>query len=219
MSTQRSYEDACGMAHALDVVGERWALLVARELVVGPKRFTDLKAALPAISTNVLSHRLDELEREGVVRRHRLPPPAASWVYEVTEWGAQLEPIMRQLGRWGARSPSHRPELPLSVASLVLSLRTNFDAGAAKGLTADYELRVGEDRFHARVSSGRLQIDQGTVARPTAVLAGEPGALAGVLYAGRDLKAAIATGDVRVEGDLPDVRRFLSLFPLPEPAF
>jgi DNA-binding HxlR family transcriptional regulator len=219
MSAQRSYEDACGMAHALDLVGERWALLVVRELVVGPKRFTDLKAALPAISTNVLSHRLDELEREGVVRRRRLPPPAASWVYEVTEWGAQLEPIMRQLGRWGARSPSHRPELPLSVASFVLSLRTNFDPSAARALTADYELRVGEDRFRARVSGGRFQIGLGSATNPAAVLEGDPGALASVLYAGRDLKAAIAAGDVRVEGDLPEVKRFLSLFPLPEPAF
>lgn len=207
------------MAHALDLVGERWALLVVRELVVGPKRFSDLKADLPGISTNVLSHRLDELERTGVVRRRRLPPPAASWVYELTEWGSELEPIMCRLGRWGARSPAHRPDLQLSVASFVLSLRTNFDIGAARGLTADYELRLGENRFHAHLSDGRFRIEPGTLAHPAAVIAGGPEALAGVIYGGRDLDEAIAAGDVAVEGDGDQVRRFFGLFPLPERAF
>jgi len=100
VATHRSYEDACGMAHALDLVGERWTLLVIRELVLGAKRYGDLKNDLPGISTNVLSHRLDELASAGVVRRHRLAPPAGSWVHELTDWGRELEPILRQLGRW-----------------------------------------------------------------------------------------------------------------------
>ena len=104
-----SYNEACGIAHALDLVGERWALLVVRELVLGAKRYSDLRADLPGISTNVLSHRLDELEDRGVVRRRRLPPPAASWVYELTEWGQELEPIIRQLGSWAAGAPGHHP--------------------------------------------------------------------------------------------------------------
>ena len=207
------------MAHALDLIGERWGLLIVRELVLGPKRFSDLKSDLPAISTNVLSHRIDELERAGIVTRRHLPPPAASWVYELTEWGTELEPIMRQLGRWGARSPSRRPELPLSVVSFVLSLRTNFDARAAGPLTAEYELRVGDDhRFRARVSDGAFQIDNGPAENPEAVIAGSPEALAGLIYIGIDPAEAIAAGDLSIEGDEAAARRFLGLFTLPVPA-
>src|SRR6185437_13211742 len=105
MTTRRSYGDPCGVARALNLVGERWALLVIRELLLGPKRFTDLRTGLPGVSPNVLSQRLDELERVAVVRRRKLAPPAGSWVYELTDWGHDLEPIILDLGRWGARSP------------------------------------------------------------------------------------------------------------------
>jgi DNA-binding HxlR family transcriptional regulator len=218
MSLHRSYDDACGMAHALNLVGERWALLVARELVLGPKRFSDLRADLPGISTNILSHRLDELEAAGIVRRRHLPSPAASWVYEVTDWGAELEPIMRQLGRWGARSPSHRPDLPLSVTSWILSLRTNFSPAAAAGMNAEYELRVGEDCFRASIADGAFDVDRGPAAHPAAVIQGRPEAFAGVLYGGRDLGEAIRAGDLAVEGDQDSAGHFLRLFPLPAPA-
>src|SRR5918997_5673996 len=106
MATMRTYCDGCAAAHALDLVGERWALLVVRELLLGPKRFTDLRAGLPSASPNVLAQRLRELEEAGVVRRRKLPPPAASRVYELTDWGMELEPVIIGLGRWGARSPS-----------------------------------------------------------------------------------------------------------------
>src|SRR3954454_3021436 len=105
MSEKRSYGDACRFAHALDVVGERWALLVVRELLLGPKRYTDLREGLPKASTNILAERLRELEQRGVVRKRRLPPPYGSSVYELTEWGMELEPIVTRLGAWGARSP------------------------------------------------------------------------------------------------------------------
>src|ERR671932_1050136 len=108
MATMRSYQDGCAVAHALDFVGERWALLVVRELLLGPKRFTDLRTGLPGVSPNVLAQRLRELEQAGVVRRRRLPPPAASQVYELTEWGVDLEPVLTALGRWGSRSPAPR---------------------------------------------------------------------------------------------------------------
>src|SRR5215217_4721087 len=110
MSGKRSYEDGCATAHALDLVGERWALLVVRELLLGPKRFTDLRAGLPGISPNVLTQRLHDLEQFAIVRRRKLPPPFGSWVYELTDWGRQLEPVIIQLGRWGARSPFRDPE-------------------------------------------------------------------------------------------------------------
>src|SRR5882757_1950655 len=105
MAGRRSYQDPCGIARALDLVGERWALLVVRELLLGPKRFTDLRAGLPNVSPNVLSQRLHELEQAGVLLRHRLGPPVSSWVYDLTEWGHDLEPVLLHLGRWGRRSP------------------------------------------------------------------------------------------------------------------
>ncbi len=203
------------MAHALNLVGERWALLVIRELLLGPKRFSDLKTDLPSISSNVLSHRLDELERVGVVSRRRLPPPAASWVYELTEWGRELEPVIRQLGRWGARSPSHRPDLQLSVASLVLSLRTNFDAVVAGRVKGQFELRVGDDQFRACVADGSFLIERGAAERPDAVIEGGPEALAALVYNGRDAAEAIRAGDLTIEGDQAAAIRFLGLFTLP----
>ena len=150
---KRSYDDGCGAAHALDLVGERWALLIVRELLLGPKRFTDLRAGLPAISPNVLTQRLEELERAGILRRRKLLPPAGAWVYELTEWGLDLEPVIMALGRWGARSPYHPTEAPLSADALIISFRTMFDSRAAAGVDASIELRLGEDRFHARIAA------------------------------------------------------------------
>src|SRR5579859_3278522 len=140
MSNKRSYADACGAAHAMDLIGERWALLVVRELMLGPKRFTDLRASLPSISPNVLTQRLEELEEASVVRRHKLPPPASAWVYELTDWGKELELALQVLGRWAVRSP-HKPDgMPISLTSLILSFRTMFSAEAAAGLKADLEI-------------------------------------------------------------------------------
>jgi len=218
MASRRTYEDGCAAAHALDLVGERWALLVVRELVLGPKRFTDLRAGLPGVSPNVLTQRLGELERVGVVRRRKLPPPAASRVYELTEWGAELEGILIQLGRWGARSPTKPGDAPLGVDSLVLSFRTMFDSRAAEGLRATYELRFGENRFHAEVSYGRFEIEPGEAENPDAVIETDPNTLAALVYEDYPLDKALRSGEVEVEGDMEAVRRFLTLFTLPEPA-
>jgi DNA-binding HxlR family transcriptional regulator len=217
MAIRRSYHDACGMAHALDLVGERWALLVVRELVLGPKRYTDLRADLPGISTTVLAHRLDELEQTGVVRRRRLAPPAGSTVYELTDWGQELEPVIRQLGRWGARSPTRRRDAHLSAAGLVLSLRTNYQPDGSDGFAATIELRLGEDRFTATVRDGQLAVVRGGADEPDAVIEGAPGVLAGVLRGGRCLQEAIRANDLSVRGDSSAIRRFLSQFSLPEP--
>jgi DNA-binding HxlR family transcriptional regulator len=214
----RTYDDGCAAAHALDLVGERWALLVVRELLLGPKRFTDLRAGLPHASPNVLAQRLRGLEAAGIVRRRRLPPPAASKIYELTDWGEELEPVIIRLGRWGARSPSKPDDAPLGVDSLILSFRTMFDPGAAEGLEATYELRIGEDRFSAEVSGGNFEVERGSVERPDATIeAGSP-TLAGVVYGDLSLAEALRSGDVKVEGDQAAVERFLTLFPLPEPA-
>jgi len=219
MASRRTYDDGCAAAHALDLVGERWALLVVRELLLGPKRFTDLRAGLPEVSPNVLAQRLRELESGGVVRRSKLPPPAASRVYELTEWGLELEPIVVSLGHWGARSPWRSRDAALGVDSLVLSCRTMFDARAAEGLEASYELRLGEDRFRAVVDEDRFEIVRGGTERPDAIVEAEDAAvLRALVYEGRDLVEVLRSGDVRIEGDRQAVARFLTLFPLPEPA-
>jgi DNA-binding HxlR family transcriptional regulator len=214
----RSYGDACGTAHALDLIGERWALLVVRELTIGPKRYSDLRSDLPGISTNVLAARLDELEHTGVVRRRRLPAPAASAVYELTEWGAQLEPVICAIGRWGAASPLHDRTKHFTVASFVLSLRTNFDKTAAAGVRLTIEFRLGDDRFVAEVRSGRLTVERGEAAAPDAVVTAPPPVLAGVIYGGLRLRDAIDSGALSVVGRRAAVERFRKLFVLPPTA-
>ena len=218
MATMRTYCDGCAAAHALDLVGERWALLVVRELLLGPKRFTDLRAGLPGVSPNVLAQRLRELEAAGVVRRRKLPPPAASRVYELTDWGMELEPVVIRLGHWGARSPSRPRDAGLGVDSLILSFRTMFDPRAAEGLNASYELRFGEDRFRAEVAEGRFEVTRGAANRPGAIIEADPATLAALVYEGRELAEALDSGEIKIEGDRSAVERFLSLFPLPEPA-
>ncbi len=147
---KRTYGDSCGIARALDIVGERWALLVVRELVLGPKRFTDLRAGLPRVGPDMLAARLRELEQAGVVRRGTLPPPAASKIYELTDWGAELAPVLLALGRWGSRVPLPDPPPPLGVEAAVVALQTTFDPEAADWVDAVYELTPGRPGLHAR---------------------------------------------------------------------
>ncbi len=212
----RSYEDACAAAHALDLTGESWALLVVRELLLGPKRFTDLRADLPGVSPNVLTQRLRELEGAGIVRRRKLPRPAASRVYELSDWGKELEPVIISLGRWGARSPFRPRDVGLGVDSLILSFRTMFDPQAAEGLEASYELRLGEERFRVEVANGSFEIARGDAYRPDAIVEADPGTLATLVYEGGDLAEALRSGGLKIEGDRSAVERFLSLFRLPE---
>jgi DNA-binding HxlR family transcriptional regulator len=213
MATKRTYGDRCGVARALDVVGERWALLVVRELLLGPKRFTDLRAGLPGLSADVLSQRLRELEQAGLLRRRKLAPPAGSRVYELTECGLALEPILLELGRWGSRTPLQEGEAAFSADSFVIALRTLFDPAAAAGVDVTVELRLDEDGFRGRVAEGRLEVTRGSAERPDAVVQSSPGTLAAVLWHDRPLADALRTGDVEIEGSTPAVRRFLGAFP------
>jgi DNA-binding HxlR family transcriptional regulator len=214
-ASRRSYDDACGAAHALDLVGERWALLVMRELMLGPKRFSDLRAALPGISANVLTQRLEGLEAAGVLIRRKLPPPAASSVYELTAWGYESEPIFQALGRWAARSPEHDPSLPLSPVSLMLSFRTMFDPARAKGMNAQIGFRLGAETFLARISGSRIAIARNALDRADVVFAGTAPAIAAAVYGGQPLDALTAAGVLSVEGDRALAKRFATLFPLP----
>ena len=151
----RSYGDPCGVARALDIVGERWALLVVRELLLGPKRFTDLYAGLAGISQNVLSQRLRELERSGVVARQRLAPPARVWTYALTERGTALEPVLIALGRWGRDVPFAK-EAALSPDALLLALRTTFSSELADRLRLTAQLRMDDDEVSITIADGRL---------------------------------------------------------------
>jgi DNA-binding HxlR family transcriptional regulator len=217
MATTRTYGDGCSIARALDLVGERWALLVVRELLLGPKRYTDLRSGLPNASPNVLSERLRELERAGIVRRRKLPPPAGSRVYELTEWGLELEQIVISLGRWAARSPTPPSDAPIvSADSIILALRGLFDASAARGLRAGYELRLGDDRFRIRVADDELEAARGDAQHADATIETDPGTLDAVLWKGRSLAEAQRSGQLTIEGDKAAVERFVRLFPIPE---
>jgi DNA-binding HxlR family transcriptional regulator len=217
MATSRTYGDACGIPRALDRIGERWSLMIVRELLLGPKRFTDLRTGLPHASPNVLSQRLRELERSGVVRRRTLPPPAASRVYELTEWGVELEPVLSALGRWGARAPLSPPEAGMSLDAHILSLKTLFDPELAEGFSATLELRLGEERFRAEVTGGRLELVRGTASEPDAVITTDPGTMLAVAHRRSELSDARVAGELVVEGDERVAERFLRLFTLPQP--
>lgn len=206
---KRGYDDACGTAHALELIGERWALLVLRELMLGPRRFSGLKADLPGISGNVLSQRLDDLEARGLVRKLRLPPPASVQVYEATEWGLEAEPIVQALGRWAARSPRHDPTLPISAVSILLSFRTMLAQKRSKGIDARIGFRFGKDEYVARLRKGKIKATRGTTDSCDVIFTAEPTALAAVVYGGAPLDS------IGVEGDIALAQRFTTLFPLP----
>jgi DNA-binding HxlR family transcriptional regulator len=218
MVGRRKYGEGCAVSHALDVVGERWAMVVVRELLLGPKRFTDLRAGMPGASPDVLAQRLRELKEAGVVRQRKLPPPAGSQVYELTDWGAELEPVITHLGRWGSRSPSMPYEADRSIDSLVLSLKALFDRDGAQGFNATIGLRLGEDRFSIKIADSQLQLTRGEAERSTATLETDPQTLATLLYQGRLLEDALHTGDATIAGDTTVVTELLQLFPVPEPA-
>lgn len=208
MATKRTYGDGCGIARALDLVGERWALIVVRELLLGPKRFTDLQAGMSGASPNVLALRLRELEAGGVVRRRKLGPPAGSRVYELTDWGRELEPALMLLGQWGLGSAA--PSGPYASAdSVMLWQRSRFDPVAGAGLEATYALLVGDDCFVLRASGGALSVERGAADRPDATLAADLGTIAEVLNGEERAEDAAARGRLTLTGDPRAVDRLV----------
>lgn len=167
--SSRSYRDPCGVARGLDIIGERWALLVVRDLLLGPKRFNDLLGGLSGMSPNVLNQRLSELTEHGVVRRRDLGPPARVRLYELTPWGRELEPLLLQLGRWGSQAP-----LPvdgeLGIDSLMLTLVAGFDPARADELRGVYEFHIDADIYTAEITDGLPQIRRRTTDQPDATL-------------------------------------------------
>ena len=201
------------MARALDRVGERWALLVVRELLFGPKRFVDLRGSLTGVSPNVLTQRLGELEEDGVILRRQLAPPSNAWVYELTERGRELEETLLALGRWGSRAPV-TPGGELSFDALLLALRTTF----TKAADTSIELRSGRDVAHARVEEGSLTIARGAAPAPRAVLEAEVAVLRRVVFGDIPVDAARESGALRLEGSTPAATRFLAAFVRPRAA-
>ncbi len=217
--SKRTYSDACGIARALDVVGDRWALMVIRELMLGPKRFGDIRGGLPKLSADVLSQRLRDLEEDGIVRRTTLPPPAAVKVYELTPAGYELEPVLIALGRWGgANAPDPVIGVGMSFDSHILSLRTLFSPALAGDLEATYELQLQSGPFRVAIADGVAEIAAGEAPGADAVIAGNVEPIFEVVRGVRDLREAEGSGDLELSGDRKLAERFFSLFPLPEPA-
>jgi DNA-binding HxlR family transcriptional regulator len=206
---KRRFEDACGLAHAMELLGERWAMLVLRELAYGPRRFSELKADLAGISANVLAQRLTELEARRLVRKTRLAPPASIQVYEATEWGLEVVPLIASLGRWAARSPWHNPALRMSHVSVIMSLQTLISQELADGLDARIGFHFGDINYVVTIRDGRLDVDRGPVEDCDVEFSGTPSEIAAVIHGGAPLEM------IAVKGDIELAKRFRTLFPLP----
>ena len=214
-SKMRWYDDACGTALALELVGERWSLLIVRELMFGGRRFSELKASLPGISANILTQRLEGMEETGILVRRKLPPPASVQIYELTPWGYESETAIQELGRWAARSPDHDTTLPLSAASIMLSFRTMLSAERAAGLDTTIGFRMGPETFVAHIVNGTIPIRRADPADAEMVFTTDPVTMASVVYGGRPIADAEGAGAMTIEGDRALAERFVRLFVLP----
>jgi DNA-binding HxlR family transcriptional regulator len=211
-ATKRSYADACGIARALDTVGERWALMVVRELLLGPKRFTDLRTSLPTIGPDVLTQRLKDLDAAGIVHRHKLPPPAASTVYELTPAGEALRPTLDALGLWGAVfAPPPTEDMCMSLDSHLLSMRTLFDPARAEGFDARVALHLDGQDFHAVITDGAIALERGAITDADAGITGTAAEVIDVMHGRR----ALADTTIEISGDRAIGERYLQLAPLP----
>jgi DNA-binding HxlR family transcriptional regulator len=194
----------------MELLGERWAMLVLRELAYGPRRFSELKADLVGISANVLTQRLTELESRGLVRRTKLPPPASVQVYEATEWGLEAVPLIAHLGRWAARSPWHDPTLQMSHVSVIMSLQTLISPALAEGIDARIGFHFGDTSYVATVRDGCLDVERTAAENCDVLFTGAPSDVAAVIHGGAPFEL------IKIEGDLELAKRFVKLFPLPE---
>lgn len=206
---KRRYEDACGLAHAMELLGERWAMLVLRELAYGPRRFSELKADLTGISANVLAQRLTELEARSLVRKTKLAPPASIQVYEATEWGLEVVPLIASLGKWAARSPWHNPALRMSHVSVIMSFQTLISPELAEGLNARVGFQFGDVSYVTTIHDGRLDVERGPIENCDVEFIGAPSEIAAVVHGGAPLEM------IEVRGDMELAERFRTLFPLP----
>jgi DNA-binding HxlR family transcriptional regulator/putative sterol carrier protein len=213
---RRTYDQYCSLARALDILGERWTLLVIRELVIGEKRFSDLLDGLPGIGANVLTARLKLLQEQGIVRRAKLPPPAGSTVYELTELGRELEPAVLDLARWGIRFMGPpRDSDRFRFAWLLGGLRAVFQPEKARGLTETYEFRVDGEIFWARIRDGELDVGQGQAHEPDVTITTDLSTFLAVGVGQCEPAEAAADGRIKVDGDLAAAARAAEILTLP----
>jgi DNA-binding HxlR family transcriptional regulator len=213
---KRWYDDACGTALALEFVGERWSLLVMRELAYGPRRFGEIRAALPGISANVLTQRLQGLEDAGILTRRRLPSPANVQVYALTDWGRDTIPIMCAMGRWAARSPRHDPLAPMSAASAMMSLETLVDRDGMRDLSITAGFIFPDDRFVLALADGAMTIGRADPTGTDILFTGDTLALRHTIYGKRPLSREGTNQTLAIDGDLALAQRFVDLFSLPD---
>jgi DNA-binding HxlR family transcriptional regulator len=215
--SHRSYNQYCGLAYALDIVGERWTLLIIRELIAGPRRFTDLMDGLPGISTNLLSERLKSLEQQGLLCRRLLPPPAGSTVYELTSLGRALETTLIELGKWGSRFVPSSPEdaFLLNAGSYALTLKTFFRPEKAHRISETYELHIDNEVLHVKIDEGELQVQQGEAPQAELLLYTDIASYLRLLTGQLKPDEAIAGGLIRIEGDPAALSRFLNITRVP----
>jgi DNA-binding HxlR family transcriptional regulator len=215
--TYRSYNQYCGLAYALDRIGERWTILIIRELIAGPRRFTDLLDGLPGISTNLLSERLKQLEQQGLIRRRTLPPPAGSAVYELTALGQALEPTLLELGKWGSQfAPASMEDATLLHAnSYALTLKTFFRPERAQGLDETYELYIDDEVLQVRIAGGSLLVQQGDALTADAIFRTDMPTYLKLLSGELAPDEAISQGLIRIVGDPETLGRFLNMCGLP----
>ena len=213
--SKRSYNQYCAVARALDIVGERWTLLIVRELLTGPKRFKDLLEGLPGIGTNLLAARLKDLEGYGVVRRTTLPPPAGSKVYELTQLGRLLDPVIAALGHWGLEF-LHTPgrEDDLRPAWAMVAMRSALKPEVARGIQETYEFRIDEETFHLRVKDGEVEALQGPAADPDLVVKGGTRAFLALAAGQLEPAEALESGEIQIEGDKETLARCMEIFGL-----
>jgi DNA-binding HxlR family transcriptional regulator/putative sterol carrier protein len=213
----RSYNQYCGLAYALDIIGERWTPLIIRELIAGPRRFKDLLDGLPGISTNLLSERLKSLEEAYILYRRTLPPPAGSTVYELTAVGQALEPALIELGRWGSQfvPPSAEGACVLQLNSYALSLKTFFRKELAQGLDETYALHIDNEVLYVHIAHGEIDIQQRPARNPDLTLFTDIESYLGLLAGKIEPDAAIACGQIRIAGDPGALRRLIAICGLP----
>ena len=217
MTGRRTYGEGCAVAHGMDLVGERWAMLIVRDLILGPKRFTDLLTGLPGASPGVLTQRLRELTDAGVLRRRRLGAPAATWVYELTPWGRQLAPIVTDLARWASQSPAMPFDAPQGTDSVMLSLEALFDPTAAGELEAVVSIHLADEPFEVRIAHGELTVRRAEAHDPDVTVRADLPHLLALLRTHTSLEELRQGGALSVVGDTEVLQHFRRLFPMPDP--
>lgn len=215
--TRKTYGEGCIGAHALDLIGDRWALLIARELMLGPKRFGAIKTGMPGIATNMLTRRLEEMEAAGILRRRMAPPPVSAAVYELTDDGLALGPVLTALCRWGARMPGHDPAMPISPTSLMLSMRATLRPDGAAAADRSAAFRLNDEAFSVEIRDGALHTLRADPPRGEVAFTGRPNDIAAALYGPMPLAMLVAAGRIGFDGDPARGQGFVDCFRLRPP--